>query len=192
TLTFCGALLPRPASVWPTLVTLAQGLSMATMPFLINHFRPAMHANTPPSSYWWPIVAAATALIVVHGFGRFVYTPLLPLLVDDGLISLPQAASLATWNYIGYLTGAMLALFLYQRGFGRQALLSMLVGNALITLIQVWATYYPLLAGLRLLNGIGNGVVFVLAPALVLEWLVTQSKAHHSGLMYLSVGVGIL
>ncbi|QQD25368.1 YbfB/YjiJ family MFS transporter [Venatoribacter cucullus] len=151
-----------------------------------------MHANTPPSSYWWPIVAAATALIVVHGFGRFVYTPLLPLLVDDGLISLPQAASLATWNYIGYLTGAMLALFLYQRGFGRQALLSMLVGNALITLIQVWATYYPLLAGLRLLNGIGNGVVFVLAPALVLEWLVTQSKAHHSGLMYLGVGVGIL
>ncbi len=151
-----------------------------------------MSANTQPSSYWWPILAAATALIVVHGFGRFVYTPLLPLLVDDGLISLPQAASLATWNYIGYLTGAMLALFLYQRGFGRQALLSMLVGNALITLIQVWATYYPLLAGLRLLNGIGNGVVFVLAPALVLEWLVTQSKAHHSGLMYLGVGVGIL
>lgn len=145
-----------------------------------------------PSSYWWPILAAATALIVVHGFGRFVYTPLLPLLVDDGLISLPQAASLATWNYIGYLTGAMLALFLYQRGFGRQALLSMLIGNALITLLQVWATYYPLLAGLRLLNGIGNGVVFVLAPALVLEWLVTQSKAHHSGLMYLGVGVGIL
>ncbi len=150
-----------------------------------------MHTHTP-SSHWWPILAAATALIVVHGFGRFVYTPLLPLLVDDGLISLPQAASLATWNYIGYLTGAMLALFLYQRGFGRQALLSMLVGNALITLIQVWATYYPLLAGLRLLNGIGNGVVFVLAPALVLEWLVTQSKAHHSGLMYLGVGVGIL
>src|SRR5690606_36922080 len=68
-----------------------------------------------PSSYWWPIIAAATALIVVHGFGRFVYTPLLPLLVEDGLISLPQAASLATWNYIGYLSGAMLALFLYQR-----------------------------------------------------------------------------
>src|SRR5690606_14136504 len=86
----------------------------------------------------------------------------------------------------------MLALFLYQRGFGRQALLSMLVGNALITLIQVRATYYPLLAGLRLLNGIGNGVVFVLAPAPVMEWLVTQSKAHHSGLMYLGVGVGIL
>lgn len=151
-----------------------------------------MSSPSQPASVWWPIIAAATALIVVHGFGRFVYTPLLPLLVDDGLISLPQAASLATWNYIGYLAGAMLALLAYQRGFGRTALLTMLTGNALVTLLQVWAADYALLASLRLLNGIANGVVFVLAPALVMEWLVTRHKAQHSGLMYLGVGVGIL
>src|SRR5690606_34979170 len=109
-----------------TLVTLARSPGVATMRSLSYHVRSVMHTHTP-SSHWWPILAAATALIVVHGFGRFVYAPLLPLLVDDGLISLPQAASLATWNYIGYLPGAMLALFLYQRGFGRQALLTMLL-----------------------------------------------------------------
>ncbi len=149
-------------------------------------------ASHQPSSHWWPIIAAAVSLIVVHGFGRFVYTPLLPLLVDDGLITLSQAASLATWNYIGYLSGAMLALFLYQRGHGRNALAVMLTGNALITLLQVFVSHYETLATLRLLNGIGNGVVFVLAPALVLEWLVTQQKAQLSGLMYLGVGIGLL
>ena len=153
-----------------------------------------MNASTlhQPSSHWWPVIAAAVALIVAHAFGRFIYTPLLPLLVHDGMLSLSQAAALATWNYIGYLAGAMLALMFYQRGQGRPALLSMLLANALITLLQVWSSQFPLLAALRLLNGLSNGVVFVLAPALVLEWLVSQGKAHLSGLMYLGVGVGLL
>ena len=145
-----------------------------------------------PSSHWWPIVAAAVSLVVVHGFGRFIYTPLLPLLVNDGLISLTEAAALATWNYIGYLAGAMLALFLYQRGHGRRALVVMLLSNGVITLLQCLASDYSVLAVLRLGNGIGNGVVFVLAPALVLEYLAEQGKAHLSGLMYLGVGVGLL
>lgn len=144
------------------------------------------------SSAILPIAAAALALVVVHGFGRFVYTPLLPLLVSDGMITLSQAASLATWNYIGYLLGALLALTLYQAGHGQRGLVVMLLASALITLTQVFIADYTLLASLRLFNGLSNGVVFVLAPALVLEWLVLHNKAHHSGLIYLGVGGGIL
>ena len=66
-------------------------------------------------SVFLAVTAAAVALLVVHAFGRFNFTPLIPLLISDGLITLPQAASLATWNYIGYLAGAMLALLLLQR-----------------------------------------------------------------------------
>ena len=51
-----------------------------------------MSARSP----FWPLVAAATTLIVVHGFGRFIYTPLIPLLVSDGLLTLQQAAQLGT------------------------------------------------------------------------------------------------
>lgn len=149
-------------------------------------------SSRSPSSAIGPIVAAALALVVVHGFGRFVYTPLLPLLVDDGMISLSQAASLATWNYIGYLLGALLALTLYQSGHGQRGLTLMLIASAFVTLAQVFTADYTTLAGLRLLNGITNGVVFVLAPALVLEWLVLHNKAQHSGLIYLGVGGGIL
>lgn len=144
------------------------------------------------SSYWWPVLAAAIALVVVHGFGRFVYTPLLPLLVEDGLLSLAQAAAVASWNYLGYLTGAFLALFIYQLGHSRLGLFGFLLLNAISTLLQVWADSYSLLAALRLINGIANGVVFALAPALVLEWLVEQGKSQLSGLMYLGVGAGIL
>ena len=51
------------------------------------------------------VLAAAALLLVVHGLGRFIFTPLLPLLVSDGQFSTGQGASLATWNYIGYLLG---------------------------------------------------------------------------------------
>ena len=147
-----------------------------------------MSARSP----FWPLVAAATTLIVVHGFGRFIYTPLIPLLVSDGLLTLQQAAQLATWNYVGYLAGAMVALFAYQNGWGRSALLTGVLGNAAVTLLQVGGDYFPYMAGLRLFNGITNGIVFVLAPALVLEWLAVRNKATLSGLMYLGVGAGLL
>lgn len=143
-------------------------------------------------SAFFPLLAAAVALIVVHGFGRFIYTPLIPLLVSDGLLTLQQAAQLATWNYVGYLSGAMLALFAYQNGWGRSALLWSIIGNAAITAVQIFVDPYYYMAALRLLNGITNGVVFVLAPALVLEWLAGRGKAHLSGLMYLGVGAGLL
>ena len=84
-----------------------------------------------------PLLAAATTLIVVHGFGRFIYTPLIPLLVSDGLLTLQQAAQLATWNYIGYLSGAMIALFAWQSGWGRSALLAGVLGKAIITVLQI-------------------------------------------------------
>ena len=53
------------------------------------------------------LLTAALALMVVHALGRFAFTPLLPLLLDDGLFDLAQGAQLATWNYLGYLLGAL-------------------------------------------------------------------------------------
>lgn len=40
------------------------------------------------------ILAGALVLLVVHTLGRFIYTPLLPWLVEDGLLSLKQVQML--------------------------------------------------------------------------------------------------
>lgn len=66
-----------------------------------------------PRHIFLALLAGASALVVVHGLGRFAFTPLLPHLIDDGLLNLEQGARLATWNYIGYLLGALLALALH-------------------------------------------------------------------------------
>ncbi|MBB3102924.1 YbfB/YjiJ family MFS transporter [Azomonas macrocytogenes] len=148
--------------------------------------------STPPLRIALALLAGSTALVVVHSLGRFAFTPLLPYLIADGLIDLEQGARLATWNYIGYLLGALLALVMHRPSRLRIGLPVALLTNALLTLAQGFTADYDLLLWLRLANGISNGLVFVMAPALVLEWLAQRQRAGLSGLVYLGVPIGLL
>src|SRR5664279_6897 len=56
----------------------------------------------------WVIVAqGAAALAVSMGIGRFVYTPILPLMGREAGLSKSFGATLATANYAGSLLGAL-------------------------------------------------------------------------------------
>src|SRR5689334_6203841 len=57
----------------------------------------------------WPIaLAGLVALAVAMGIGRFAFTPLLPMMLNDGVVDLPTASWLASANYFGYMLGAIL------------------------------------------------------------------------------------
>ncbi|MGZ5215203.1 MAG: YbfB/YjiJ family MFS transporter, partial [Caldimonas sp.] len=45
------------------------------------------------------------------GVGRFAFTPILPMMLHDGVVDLPRASWLASTNYLGYLVGALLCTF---------------------------------------------------------------------------------
>ncbi|OMG63751.1 MFS transporter [Stutzerimonas balearica] len=138
------------------------------------------------------LLAGAILLLVVHGLGRFVYTPLLPWLVEDGLLTIQQGASIASWNYLGYLIGALLALRWHSVAQIRRSLPWALLLHVLSSLLQTQADSADALAALRLANGIANGLVFVQGPSLILEWLARQQRASSSGLVYLGVCVGLI
>ncbi|MCQ2029332.1 YbfB/YjiJ family MFS transporter [Stutzerimonas zhaodongensis] len=138
------------------------------------------------------LLAGATLLLVVHGLGRFVYTPLLPWLVEDGVLTVQQGASIATWNYLGYLIGALLALRWHRVAQIRRSLPWALVLHVVTTLAQTQTESAEALSAMRLLNGIGNGLVFVQAPSLILEWLARHRRTSSSGLVYLGACVGLI
>jgi MFS family permease len=131
-------------------------------------------------------------LLVVHALGRFIYTPLLPYLVGDGQLTASEGASVATWNYLGYLIGALLAVRWYRPDQIRITLPVAMAIHVITTLLQTQVEPAAWLSGLRLINGIANGVVFVQAPALILEWLARRNRTSASGLIYVGVGVGLL
>src|SRR5699024_7292748 len=120
------------------------------------------------------LLAGAIVLLVVHTLGRFIYTPMLPLLIADGVLTVQQGADIATWNYIGYLIGAMLAIRLSSVTQIQRALPWALLLHVVSTFFQTQAEGFTLLAFLRLLNGIMKGVLIVQGHELTLEWLVLQ------------------
>lgn len=52
-------------------------------------------------------LAAAAGLAAAMGVGRFVFTPLLPIMVDAAEVTPSSGAIIATANYTGYLVGAV-------------------------------------------------------------------------------------
>ena len=56
--------------------------------------------------------AGMAALAVAMGVGRFAFTPLLPMMLHDRVVTLAGGSWLATANYLGYLIGALACMAL--------------------------------------------------------------------------------
>ncbi|WP_256226456.1 YbfB/YjiJ family MFS transporter [Streptomyces sp. PAN_FS17] len=144
---------------------------------------------TAPSP--WPHVGrAAASLAAGMGVGRFVYTPILPLMQARAGLSAGAGAHLATANYVGYLAGALAGIALPALVRSR----SVLRGSLLLltaTLAAMPATHSTTVwTVLRLLAGAASALVFVVAVSTLLHHL-REHPPHLPGRAFGGVGAGI-
>lgn len=144
-------------------------------------------------------MAGLLALATAMGIGRFAFTPLLPMMLSDGVINLPSASWLASANYFGYLVGALLCTFqpwIWKRLGIRQALVAThwlrggLVATTVLTLgmaLQLPAAW-PLL---RFAAGVASALVFVYTSGWCLAQLARLGAPALGGVMYAGPGAGI-
>ena len=149
---------------------------------------------------WAVALAGAVSLAVAMGIGRFAFTPLLPMMLHDGVVDLPGASWLASANYLGYLAGALLCTFqpwLWARVRGLPAIdaPALVRGGLLATGLLTFGMALPVPAQwplLRFAAGIGSAVVFVYTSGWCLAQLAQRDATALGGVMYTGPGAGIV
>jgi predicted MFS family arabinose efflux permease len=131
------------------------------------------------------------ALAAAIGVGRFVYTPILPPMIEALGLSKAAAGLIASANFLGYLLGALLAAWPNLPGPPRAWLLASLAVSAVTTAGMGTAqTMAPFLL-LRLIGGGASAIVLVLVSAMVLEMLAEARRPGLAALHFAGVGTGI-
>jgi predicted MFS family arabinose efflux permease len=143
-------------------------------------------------------VAGMVALAVAMGIGRFAFTPLLPMMLHDGVIDIATGSWLATANYAGYLAGALLYMALpwlerHLRAVPRNAALARggLVATVVLTglLACPWPASWPLL---RFLAGVASALVFLGTANWCMGQLTRLGRPQLAGLIFCGPGLGIV
>lgn len=148
---------------------------------------------------WAIAMAGLVCLATAMGIGRFAFTPLLPMMLSDGVIDLLGASVLASANYLGYLLGAVLCTFqpwLWRR-FGWLPPVAAstwvragLAATSLLTLGM--ALHFPALwPVLRFAAGVASAFVFIYTSGWCLSQLAARHASSLGGVMYAGPGAGI-
>lgn len=133
------------------------------------------------------ILSVAAAM----GVGRFVYTPILPHMVDGLGMTQGQAGLIASANYLGYLLGALLAAAPSQGAGRRGWLLAALAASAGTTALMAADATISVFLALRFLGGLASAFVFVFASAIVFDRPQGSFGRRPAAAHLTGVGIGI-
>ena len=150
------------------------------------------HSDDAALRPWQVMLGGICALVLTIGIARFAYTPLLPLMQTQAGLSDAAGGWLATANYLGYMSGALLAASLssLQLKFRlyRIGVVLALVSTFWMALTQDLATW----AALRYVAGLSSAAGMLLASGLVLNWLMRHGHRAELGIHFSGIGLGII
>lgn len=135
--------------------------------------------------------AGVISLVLMLGIARFAYTPLLPLMQQQAGLGVAEGGWLAAINYMGYLSGAVIAslisdIVLKDRLYRLGLVLALVttVGMALTDSLWLWAA-------MRFFAGLSSAAGLLLGSGLVLHWLIRHDHRSELGIHFGGIGLGI-
>jgi predicted MFS family arabinose efflux permease len=138
-------------------------------------------------------VAAAGGVLLAAalGIGRFVYTPLLPHMVEPMQLTPALAGWIASANYLGYLAGALAGTVLRPPSTPRRVIGFGLILSAVTTGLMAAVSSVALFALLRFLGGLASAFVLVYTAPLVFARLAETRGERYVSLLFGGVGLGM-
>ena len=146
------------------------------------------------------VVAGIVALAVAMGIGRFAFTPLLPMMLADGVIDLHAASWLASANYLGYMLGALLCTVqpwlwrTFRVAWPVQPPAMVRAGLAATVLLTLGMALHLSTAWpwMRFAAGVASALVFVYTSGWCLAQLARLNQPAMGALIYTGPGSGIV
>ena len=136
-------------------------------------------------------IGGLIALAAVMGIGRFVYTPILPYMVDALSLTKSEAGLIAAANYLGYLLGALAGATGLVGGNRRHWMLWGIAVSAATTAAMAATTSPYLFMALRFTGGLASALFMVFGAALVFGRLAEAKRSDLSYVFFAGVGTGI-
>jgi len=145
-------------------------------------------ANANPLRF---ALAGMIAMAAAMGIGRFVYTPILPGMMEELHLSAANAGLIASANYLGYLAGAFLAAGGWAHGRERPVMLGALAANTLLAAVMGLTENLAAFLAIRFLAGVASAFVMVFLASIVFGHLAAARRNDLQALHFGGVGLGI-
>ena len=133
--------------------------------------------------------ACMAVLAVVLGVGRFAFTPLLPLMLQNGTLDIRHGGWLASLNYAGYFLGAITCAAL--RFDAARVVKAGLVATVVLVLAMGVTNQFWIWAAVRFAAGVVSAWTFVFASQWGLRQLAERGANQWGGVIYAGPGIGI-
>lgn len=136
-------------------------------------------------------LAGMTALAVAMGIGRFVYTPILPGMMEELHLTPADAGWIASANYLGYLIGALAAAGGWAHGRERLLMFASLAASAVLAALMGLNETMAAFLAIRFLAGLASAFVMVFMSSIVFSHLAKAGRGDLQALHFGGVGLGI-
>jgi sugar phosphate permease len=143
--------------------------------------------------YGWVVLIVGTLTVLGSlGFARFGYTMILPAMQSALGLSNTQTGALATGNFIGYLTLAVIGGFIASRYGPRRVIgVSMLLIGVTMILTGLVNSFQGALVW-RVLTGVGSGGSNVPVMALLPAWFAARRRGLATGIAVGGSSLGLM
>lgn len=136
------------------------------------------------------LIAGIIAVIIGLGVTRFAFTSLLPSMLE-GFLSVSFAGILASFNYIGYLSGSIFSIFIKDINkkvmFFRIGIILSLVTTLILGITENETIWFIA----RVIAGISGALAFVVGSAIVMSKLNFKNKTKAMGIHFSGIGFSI-
>lgn len=138
------------------------------------------------------LAASVIAVVVMVGIARFSYTPMIPEMMEALGLSQSVVGMLATVNYAGYLTGALLITRISDLGLKVRLYQLGLVVAVVSTVLMGYTSNVWLWFVLRFVSGLSTSAGMLLGAGLLMSWLIKNNQKSELGVFFSGIGLGIV